>query len=103
MRALILILTITSLAACTWVKPSDAGAEVALVKPAHIHDCEKIGSTTSKVKQKVGIIERKEQKVMDELITLAKNEAARVGGDTILAKGSNEDDEHIFDIYRCGK
>ncbi len=103
MRSIILIAAVSTVTACTWVKPTDQGSEVALVKPAHIYDCTKIGSTTSQVKQKVGIIERKEQKVTDELITLAKNEAARVGGDTILAKGAVQDGEQTFDIYRCAK
>lgn len=86
---------------CQWVKPTAAAQEVALVKPAHVENCEKLGSTTSTVKGKVGFVERKDQKVTDELVTLAKNEAASLKGDTIIAVGAPVDGRQKFDIYRC--
>ncbi len=101
MRKTGLLILITALSACQWVKPSEEGSAVALVKPIHVENCEKLGSTTSTVKEKVGIVKRKEQKVTDELVTLAKNEAAKMGGDTILAKGSRESGSQSFEIYRC--
>ena len=90
-----------SLHACTWVKTSEEAENVALVKAAHVANCEKVATTTSTVREKVGMIERKEEKVGKELVALAKNEAIKVGGDTILADGPIQDGSQKFLIYRC--
>ncbi len=101
MRLLSVTVLIAGLTACQWVKPTDGGDQVSLVKRAHIINCEKLGTTTSTVKEKVGIVKRKERKVVDELVTLAKNEAAGLGGDTIVANGALQQGSQAFDIYRC--
>lgn len=102
--ALVAISASVALSGCQWVKPTDDGKNVSLVKPAYAQNCEKLGSTVSKVKAKVGIVKRKEEKVTDELVTLAKNSAARKGGDTIIANGPRkEDGSQKFDIYKCFK
>ncbi len=101
MRLLPVAILTMGLSACQWVKPTEGGDQVSLVKRAHIVNCEKLGSTTSKVKEKVGIVKRKERKVVDELVTLAKNEAAGLGGDTIVANGPLQAGTQAFDIYRC--
>lgn len=101
MRFIAILISASLLAACQWVKPSEEGSRVALVKPIHVEGCEKLGSTTSTVKEKVGVVKRKTAKVTDELVILAKNEAAKIGGDTILAKGPREVGQQTFEIYRC--
>ncbi len=101
-RALLLVTVLTSLAACTWVKTSEEAKSVALVKPSIAQQCEKLGSTTSKVTDNIGPIPRSENKVQDELIDLARNEAALIGGDTIVAESAAADGVQRFSIYRCG-
>ncbi len=101
MRLLPGVILVMGLSACQWVKPTEGGDQVSLVKRTHIVNCEKLGSTTSRVKEKVGIVKRKERKVVDELVTLAKNEAAGLGGDTIVASGALQAGAQAFDIYRC--
>lgn len=93
---------ITALATgCSWVKPK-AGAEfVVLVQPAHVGSCELLGSTTSQVKDRVGILERRNKKVTAELVSLAKNAAVTLEGDTIVMDGEPTDDTQKFTIYRC--
>lgn len=86
---------------CKWVKPSDNGKDVALVKPIHVQNCKKLAVTTSVGKKKVGFVKRKDDVVSDELVTLAKNEAAKINGDTIVAIGEMVDGSQKFDIYSC--
>ncbi|MFL0808847.1 MAG: DUF4156 domain-containing protein [Agarilytica sp.] len=101
-KIVVLAAVSVTLGACQWVKPTQDAKEVSLVKPAYAQNCTKIGGTVSKVKAKVAFVKRKEKKVTDELITLAKNAAARKGGDTIIANGPRaEDGSQEFDIYRC--
>ena len=101
MRILVVVLISVLFAACQWVKPTDLGKEVALVKEIHVSNCEKLGSTESNVADNVGIIQRGDKKVAKELITLAKNQAAKMGGDTIVALSSAEDGSQNFGVFRC--
>ncbi len=93
------------LAACTWVKPTDQGREISIVELTDeaLKTCDKLGSMTSMVKHKVGSFNRSEEKVATELATIAQNEAAQMGGDTIAAEGPIADGERTFSIYRCRK
>lgn len=86
---------------CTWVEPTEEGNEVLLVKAYNTQACEHLGSTKASVKHTLGPVTRSEDKVTEELITLAKNHAAEMGGDSIVAKGPVIDGSMSFDIYKC--
>lgn len=101
MRFVITSLALIALSGCTFVKTTDDGAKVALVKPIHVQKCKKLGSTTSQVKENVGFINRRDKDVTLELINLAKNEAAKMGGDTIISKGEISEGRQTFEIYKC--
>ena len=101
MRVSFLCAAVTVLSACQWVKPTEESAHVSVVKPAHAFNCQKLGSTTSSVKGRIGFFERSNAKVGQELVTLAKNEAARIGGNTLVAKGSISEGSQVFDVFRC--
>ncbi|MFT5084183.1 MAG: hypothetical protein ACI9Y1_002236 [Lentisphaeria bacterium] len=88
-------------AGCQWVKPTEKALHVSLVKPAHVSTCTRLGSTTSNVKDSVGIINRREKLVAEELMALAKNEAAEMGGDTIVAVNAINEGRQTFDVYSC--
>jgi hypothetical protein len=97
----ILVLLVGTLSACTWVKPTDAGRNVRLVSYDQVGQCKKLGKTTVSVLDKVGFISRSENKVDEELQTLARNSAAEMGGDTIVVAGAVSKGEQPFDVYRC--
>jgi hypothetical protein len=97
------LFVVCGLAACTWVEPTKEGSEVFLVKDFNVEGCKKLGSTTSYVKHKVGFVTRGEEKVNEELITLAKNKAAEMGGNSIVAQGPAKEGRMSFDIYKCGE
>ena len=96
----IAILILTS---CTWVEPTKEGSEVLLVKAFNVETCKKLGTTNVSVKHKVGIITRSEEKVTEELITLAKNRAAEMGGNSIVAKEPASEGAMSFEIFKCGE
>lgn len=89
------------LSACTWVELTKEGKEVAVATDLNLKTCKKLGSTTSTVKHKIGFVTRSEEKVNEELTTLAKNSAAKMGGDTIVAEGAASEGTMSFDIYKC--
>jgi len=90
------------LSGCTWVEPTKEGGEVLLVKAFNVEGCQHLGSTETSVKHVIGPVTRSEEKVTEELITLAKNRAAEMGGNSIVAKASPADGAMSFDVYRCG-
>ena len=91
------------LSACTWVEPTKEGSEVLLVKSHNVQSCQHLGSTRATVKHEIGPVTRSEEKVTEELVTLAKNHAADMGGDSIVAAGPMTDGSMNFNIYKCGE
>lgn len=98
-----LIMAILNIVGCTWVEPTKEGNEVLLVKSFNIESCVKLGTANTSVKHKVGPITRSEEKVTEELITLAKNRAAEMGGDSIVAKAPASEGSMSFEIYKCAE
>ena len=94
------ILLIT-MSACTWVKLSEE-AEAVNVATAAPAGCKKLGSTRSMTKNDIASIDRKREKVGTELETLARNAAAKMGGDTVVPETEISDaGEQSFGVYRC--
>lgn len=100
-RVFLVAAAFSGLSACTWVKPIDGAEQVSLVKPKIVQACKEIGTATAQVKDRIGFVNRRDAKVTDELIMLAKNEAARMGGDAIVALKQPEDGRQKFTVYKC--
>jgi len=98
-----LSLAIICLPACTWVEPTRESSEVTLVKAFNVTACKKLATTTATVKHKIGPVTRGEDTVLEELVTLAKNRAASMGGDSIVAIEPVTDGSMSFDIYKCAE
>jgi hypothetical protein len=97
----LMLLGSVAISGCTWVDPKPGASSVTLVQPTHVSNCKPLGTTTSQVKAKVGIYNRSEEKVAEELLTLAQNSAVEVGGDTLVALTPPTDGEQKFKIYKC--
>lgn len=90
-----------SLAACSWVEPLPGAHSVTVVKSLEKNQCTKLGTTNTNALDAVGIYQRDEDAIIKDLLMLAKNEAVRMGGDTIIAETSLEKGRMRFGIYRC--
>ncbi len=89
------------LSSCTWVKVTSNGESVRLVQSARaVESCKKLGQVTAKVESKI-IFNRDTEKVSDELADLARNEAALMGGDTIVPNSEINDGRRSFNVYQC--
>lgn len=95
------ITLIAVLTGCAWVKPLPSSEKVALVKPALASDCQFLGHVNVSVKAKVVGLIRKREKVADELIVLAKNEALSLEADTLVAEVADNQGRQRFKAYRC--
>ena len=99
MRNLLAISAALLLSACSFVKLTPSGENVAVLQINQITSCTQTGSTTVEVVNKV-VVNRSPDKVALELRSLARNRAAD-RGDTIVATTPVTDGEQTFNIYRC--
>jgi hypothetical protein len=90
--------------ACSWVSLNGEGERVKLLEPNQLTgSCQKIGSASARTLSRIVFVARSEQKISDELAILARNEAGRLGGDTVVVVPSSlsVEGEQSFDVYRC--
>lgn len=103
MKKLLIVLTLVLLQGCTWVKLNPAGEQVNVVEAQHVEGCKLLGKTTVSVKSTVAGIGRDEEDMQQELEILARNNAADIGGDTIVAISGIEDGRRAYSVYQCKK
>jgi hypothetical protein len=75
---------------------------VRVAAPEQVADCERLGRTSTKVLARVLFVPRSAARVERELARLARNEAAAMGGDTVVPETPVEDGRRSFGVYRCG-
>ena len=90
-----------SLNACTWVKTTPEGEPVSVATADAVSNCLRKGKVTVSLKNRVAGVERKPTKVATELATLARNEGAQLGGDTVVAETAVKDGSQVFGVYQC--
>ena len=98
-----LCLSIIGLSSCTFIEPTMEAKDITLVKAFNVKDCLKLSTTKVTVTHKVGILIRDDEAVTEDLIVVAKNRAAELGGDSIVSKGAAIEGKMSFDIYKCGE
>ena len=87
--------------ACAWVKPTEQAREVRLAEAEDVVNCRKVGTTTVSVLDNVAGIPRSYRTMSEELATMARNEAPRLDGDTVVPVGDIINGQRTFDVYDC--
>ena len=90
-----------ALAGCSWVSLTDGGAVVQRVEADEAASCKELGRTRARTTTKIGPFSRSKQTVFKEQSRLARNQAARMGGNAVVAAGDPDGDEQEFIVYRC--
>lgn len=88
------------LSGCNFVPLSDAGAGVAQLGPGDVAGCTEVGIVSARTKAKV-VVNRSADKISEELIVLARNEAAGLGANAIVPIAEPEGGTQQFRAYRC--
>ncbi|NNF97485.1 MAG: DUF4156 domain-containing protein [Halobacteria archaeon] len=94
-------LVVLLLSACSWVKLTPEGEKVTVAKAAHVANCKFAGTTMVSVKSDVVSVDRDIKTIKTELETLARNEASKLKGDTIVPVTEVKDGEQSFKVYQC--
>lgn len=88
--------------ACTWVKLDSNASNVHVVGQANLAGCERLGWVAATTRSELVFdIQRSPTKVKTELETMARNQAASRGADSIIATSDVQNGKQQFDIYRC--
>lgn len=90
-----------ALSGCTWVQLTTEGESVNLGSANLVGNCERVGRARAKTLGKIVTVERGGGRLQEELFTLARNEAGRMGGDTIIPESLINDGEQDFGVYNC--
>jgi len=101
MRYLFALLSFAFLASgCTWVHmaPGASAVKVVTGPPA---GCSRRGEIAVSVKDSIAFYERNELRVLEELETLARNEAPGLAADTIQPLAPPVDGEQRFTAWNC--
>jgi hypothetical protein len=88
------------LSACSGLSLSPEGEKVRVLDPNEVDSCRNLGKTNNSVTAKV-IIERPADAIAKELRIIARNSAARMGGDTIVPLTVVEAGQQTFIVYKC--
>ena len=98
---LLVAIAALALTGCTWVQLTSEGENVSLAGVDVIGNCERIGRATAKTLGKIVAVERGGGRLQEELLTLARNEAGRMDGNTVVPESLIKDGEQDFGVYNC--
>ncbi len=103
MKLIAMTLLSTMLSACTWVELNSQGRSVTLRQQTDsLEGCQRIGAVTAKTRASiVAGTRRNNKKIAEELSILARNEAATLDANTIIAKSGIDNGQQSFIAYNC--
>ncbi len=87
---------------CASVEMSSGGEKVRVLSPNEVLSCGKpLGKTSSTVMAKVAGVKRPIETIENELMTMGRNSASDMGGDTIVPLTVVTNGKQSFNIYKC--
>ena len=89
------------LSACAGLSLTPEGEKVRILEPSEVSSCRELGKTNTSVTDTVVGVERPEDTIAKELRIIARNGAARMGGDTIVPLTVIEQGQQTFVVYKC--
>jgi hypothetical protein len=90
------------LGGCNWLPVTPEGSQIRLESSAQaVRQCEHKGTVNVTVKDRFGVMKRGADIVAEEAETLARNDAARMNGNTIVAETPLQDGRQQYGVYAC--
>lgn len=98
----LLTLISLSLSACaSWVSLTAGGEAVSVREPSAVSACDRVGRVTARSRDEIATIDRSAERLQNELLVLARNEAATLGGDVIVPDSVIQEGSQTFVVYNC--
>lgn len=101
MKKLIFFIPVFALISCSFVKlDPQANAVNVSTNLNSLNKCKFLGNTTVSIWSKANDLQSQET-VDDQLDTLARNEAAKMHGDTVISDSKINAGQKIYRVYNC--
>jgi hypothetical protein len=101
-KILAIIISLAAVGGCSnWVGLTVEGEGVRLATAAEISNCSRLGRTRPQTLDRIGGVERGAERLQEELLRLARNDAGAMGGNVIVPESLIEEGEQVFGIYSC--
>ena len=85
----------------TALKLTPDGEKVRVLGPDEVGSCRLIGRTNASVTWVIAGVKRPDNVIVQELRVVARNAAARLGGDTIVPLTVVDQGQQSFQVYKC--
>jgi hypothetical protein len=91
------------LAACksSWVQITPEGRNVQVATAAQVSSCTRVGTANVNALDSIGFIQRGANRLQDELVSLARNEGGRLGGNRVVPESTINEGRQTFGVFRC--
>jgi hypothetical protein len=92
-----------TLAACgnSWVQVTPEGRNVQVATAAQVGGCTRVGTANVNALDNIGFVQRGANRLQEELVSLARNEGGRLGGNRVVPESTINDGRQTFGVYRC--
>jgi hypothetical protein len=95
------ILLLLSSCASTIIGVHPGADRVSLAEAGQVSTCQSKGKTIVTVLSKIGIFDRLEENVEEDLYQVARNNAVDDGADTLVKGESTQFGKRTFSMYKC--
>ncbi|HFD79512.1 MAG TPA: hypothetical protein ENK05_03820 [Gammaproteobacteria bacterium] len=89
------------LPACSWLRSGVSPEEVRLATADEVRACSERGTVDVSVYDRPSELKRGEAALAGELLSLARQSAVQLGGDTLVPHGAIVDGSRVYGVYRC--
>ncbi|MDP1757779.1 MAG: DUF4156 domain-containing protein [Pseudohongiella sp.] len=92
-----------ALSACSsnWVQVTPEGQAVRVATTQDIARCTRVGTANVNALDNIAFVQRGAARLQEELISLARNEGGRLGGNRVVPESTIEDGRQTFGVFRC--
>lgn len=101
LKAGILLAVVIGLGGCAALRLTDEGERVRVLNPDEVNSCRELGQTNATVTPVIFGIDRPIETISKELQMVARNSAAKLEGDTIVALTIIDVGKQTFVVYKC--
>ncbi|MBU2097782.1 MAG: DUF4156 domain-containing protein [Gammaproteobacteria bacterium] len=96
-----LLLALSACGGSSWVQITPEGAPVQLATTAEVANCTRVGTANVNALDNIGFVQRGANRLQEELVSLARNEGGRLGGNRVVPESVINEGRQSFGVFRC--
>jgi len=101
MKFYLFLISLTASLGLGFVDLTEEGSKVRQAQAEEVDSCNKVGQGSATTRSKRVFFKRRNDNVQEELVGLARNEAAKLGANTVVPDEISEDGTMKWSGYLC--